>query len=453
MKVCLSKFTARAGLSGAMLIAAWVAAISFCSPRAEASGFFFPQVGARAAGMGSNFVALADDASAIFHNPAGLINVPDKSLYGSLSLLVPSVTYTRHDGPVVFEPVKSRNPLTPVPYLGFSRRSETGRYATGAAIYGAWGTVLHYPEKGPQRYQVQNQFFMVLHATAAAAYRLTPSLSVGGQASFIYSKLDFRRSIDARDLVGLPELIQPGFDDPEFEAVIDFGTSGTGFGGGLGLLWEPSRAFRLGIFGTLPTTVAMSGSAVADISEILLLRTILGETFDTRAELDLYLPAVVRAGLLVRPTLGIKFTADLVWVDWSRVKRQVLVLESIPGIPEITLIRNWSDGWTVGAGVEWSAPRGLEIRAGWFYEPSVVPSSTILLDGPDADKHGLALGITLPFGPRLLLDLTGEWRIFSEVVAEDSVYDTLDPEVIGVNSNGVYGVGVIAVSTGIRYRF
>ena len=129
--------------------------------------------------MGANFVALADDPSTVFHNPAGLLLVPDKTFLASLHVLIPSVSYTREDGPVTFEPAKLRDPISPLPVLAFSRRDPDRRYATGAAIYPAWGAVLRYPQDGAQRYQVQHQYFYNVHGSVAGAYRLTDSLSVG----------------------------------------------------------------------------------------------------------------------------------------------------------------------------------------------------------------------------------------------------------------------------------
>jgi long-chain fatty acid transport protein len=419
----------------------------------QASGYFFPQLGGRASGLGANFVALADDPSAVFHNPAGLLEVPDKTLLVSLHLLVPDVTYTREDGPVRFPPTHLRDPLSPLPVLAFSRRDPNRRYATGAAVYPAWGAVLRYRDDGPQRYQLHRQYFYNIHATVAAAYRLSGSVSIGGQVSLIHSVLNLRRSVDARDLVGLPEFIVPGQDDPEFEAVIDLKTSGRQLGGGVGLLWQPVGRLRLGLTGTLPATVALSGRAKADISNILLLRTIIGDVFDTRVDVDLELPWVVRGGALLRLSRRVALTAELQRVGWGTVQDQVLVPERVPGVPEIRLIRNWRDAWSAGLGVEWTGTDGRQFRGGYFFDQSAVPSSTILVDGPDAAKHSLAVGASVPMRKGLSLDVSAEWWRFEAVRSSDSVYDTPDPLVIGVNSNGLYQTSLVALSAGIRWTF
>ena len=52
-----------------------------------------PAHGARAAGMGTAFAAIADDPSAITHNPAGLAFQDGMALYGGAMVIAPSTTY------------------------------------------------------------------------------------------------------------------------------------------------------------------------------------------------------------------------------------------------------------------------------------------------------------------------------------------------------------------------
>src|SRR5262245_21643846 len=61
-----------ASSAAAQLSFLWIGlALSVCAP-APAAAQSFDSVGTRAAGMGGAFVAVADDASAVYWNPAGL---------------------------------------------------------------------------------------------------------------------------------------------------------------------------------------------------------------------------------------------------------------------------------------------------------------------------------------------------------------------------------------------
>jgi long-subunit fatty acid transport protein len=53
-----------------------------------------PVHGAKAAGMGTAFVGIADDPSTILHNPAGLGNLSGFQVYGGITVLSPETSFT-----------------------------------------------------------------------------------------------------------------------------------------------------------------------------------------------------------------------------------------------------------------------------------------------------------------------------------------------------------------------
>ena len=68
-----------------------------------AQGAFIYKTGARPASMGGSFVAVADDANAIFLNPSGLIQLPGKELTITYARLFPGVEDDKlHQGMVGF---------------------------------------------------------------------------------------------------------------------------------------------------------------------------------------------------------------------------------------------------------------------------------------------------------------------------------------------------------------
>jgi hypothetical protein len=71
----------------------WLLYSLFClfltSPNTVFGGF--PFHGAKAAGMGATFVAVADDPSAITFNPGGLTQLEGTNLYGGITSIIPWV--------------------------------------------------------------------------------------------------------------------------------------------------------------------------------------------------------------------------------------------------------------------------------------------------------------------------------------------------------------------------
>src|SRR5688572_30377964 len=94
---------------------------------ARAGGFYVPEVGPAAVGTAGAMTALAEDPSAIFHNPAGLAELPGLQLQLSAAMFLPDVSYYRR--PVTdpgtgetlyFSRVENENAVVAAPYLGLS---------------------------------------------------------------------------------------------------------------------------------------------------------------------------------------------------------------------------------------------------------------------------------------------------------------------------------------------
>ncbi len=141
---------------------------------AVAGGFYVPEIGPRAAGMGGAMVAQAEDASAVFHNPAGLAGQTGTQVQLSLNLFLPGVTFFRR--PVVdpnsptgeeirFDKVENTNSVLPAPYFGAASDLGTDDFAVGFAVYAPFGAAISYPETGSQRHVVTAVDLKAIHVS------------------------------------------------------------------------------------------------------------------------------------------------------------------------------------------------------------------------------------------------------------------------------------------------
>jgi len=156
------------GIALAAIVAMPVA--SLFAGEAGTSGFLFLRLGdgARAGGMGEAFTAVADDATSIYYNPAGMANVEGVDL---------NVTHTEWLQDIRLEQVSVANEmLGGAVGLGF-----TGVY------YGAMDRYPDYPALVP------DGTFAPYDLSFAAGYAMDvlPNLSAGVSAKLIYEKIDF----------------------------------------------------------------------------------------------------------------------------------------------------------------------------------------------------------------------------------------------------------------------
>lgn len=137
---------------------------------AGSSGFLFLRLGngARAGGMGEAFVAVADDATAIYYNPAGLASLEGVEL---------NLTHSEWVQDIRFEQLSVANEM----FGGVAALSFTGVY------YGEMDRYGDYPSLAP------DGTFAPYDLSVAGAYAMDvlPNLSAGASIKLIYSKIDF----------------------------------------------------------------------------------------------------------------------------------------------------------------------------------------------------------------------------------------------------------------------
>lgn len=156
------------GLALVLTIAAWSAELS--AGEAGTSGFVFLRLGngARASGMGEAFTAVADDATSIYWNPAGLAAIEGVEL---------NVTHSEWLTDIRFEQISVVNEM----FGGAAGLSFTGVY------YGSLDRRGEYPSFA------SDGTFSPYDIAVSAAYGrdVIPNLSAGISAKLIYEKIDF----------------------------------------------------------------------------------------------------------------------------------------------------------------------------------------------------------------------------------------------------------------------
>lgn len=137
---------------------------------AGSSGFLFLRLGngARAGGMGEAFVAVADDATGIYYNPAGLASLEGVEI---------NLTHSEWVQDIRFEQVSVANEM----FGGVGALSFTGVY------YGEMDRYGDYPSLTPDGTFAPYD----LSASCAYAMDVLPNLSAGLSVKLMYEKIDF----------------------------------------------------------------------------------------------------------------------------------------------------------------------------------------------------------------------------------------------------------------------
>ena len=152
-----------------------------------------PVHGAKAAAMATAFVAVADDPSAIFHNPAGLTNMKGANIYGGGTAVVPSTEFRSPSGAT--EETKFQVFLPP--HFFASHDLKTDNLCLGLGIYAPFGIGgRKWSEEGLTRYASTNNLIATIAINPAMAWKVQPWLSVAAGFFYLGAYSDSERMVD-----------------------------------------------------------------------------------------------------------------------------------------------------------------------------------------------------------------------------------------------------------------
>lgn len=416
------------GFSYSLRVRGWlVVAMSLALGKAHAGGFYVPEIGSRAAGLGVAVTADVADPSATFHNPAGLANADGLQLEIAADLFLPRVTFFRR--PLTdpntgenlhFDGVTNTNKVIAAPFLGASYRVNE-RLTAGLAVYSPFGATLEYPGDGAQRQLVTSIALRTIFVSPALGLRLPSGFSVGVAANLIWSDLVLTQRNAIPYVTGDPEQ----YPDPQGEIQGSTRIAGRdpfSVGATVGAGWHDER-IAIGASVMTPVTLHLEGDGHVENSGIAPLvdannnvQQAAGAR-DDQVRIRLPLPLVARFGVALRPAPRWRVEADVNWQRWSTSKALVVdfvheyELLPTPGayLYDVRVENQWRNTWTARLGVEaapWAAP--VTLRAGVLWDQAPIDDRHFSLLTPDSNKVGVTAGVRYSHhvrGGRVDLDL------------------------------------------------
>lgn len=316
------------------------------APEARAAGFDTPILyTARHQAMGGTAIGYVDDASAAFHNPAGLQGVRGLAFTGDFSLILGKV----RGSPTASNNLESQTVVAPFFLLGGAYRvHEWLTLGVAAFPVASGGAQYKYPVGATD--WIDKTEILFLEASALLSLNvpkdrwLPGKLAFGAGWRFNYVTFDRKR--------GEPDRFQ----------YLDLEMSGKSFGGfRVGVQYQPIEPLKLGVVFRNKVTVTTE----ADSATVLTSQA-------TNAALDFTLPA--KLGFGARLDLGqFGVASDVEYAFQSQNKRPPLTGTLMGRDAEVQNVFDWKNGVTWRNGVEYrigDLPR-VPLRVGYIYDTRV----------------------------------------------------------------------------------
>jgi len=411
---------------------------------AFAGGFQIGEMATRASGMGSAFTAVADDASAAWHNPAGVAFTQGSQIMGGAdALYVPSVKYTSNSstttgtGAANTTSSKTKTKGFIVPHLYYTRMDASSDLGWSIGVNSPFGLETNWPVNGPLAAKNTFSRIQMVMINPSAVYRLNDNFSVAAGINYAYlNNVDLNST--NQNLNG----------------------NGDGWGANAALMYKQDN-FTFGVSYRSQIRVNVDGSAIAGGT--------LKNTFNATtsgAKANVTLPDQVNIGFAYRPNKKWLLSADIDWVNWKTYdairisydsgtyRTAVSNLQAAIGATATGYTndpRNWKATTAFRLGAEWSYNPSMRARFGYVFDPT--PSSNVdwSPSTPDSDRHIFSAGYGYDINAQTTLDL-----LYAYVYFKDR-NQTASPNTPAGSQNsvknGLYKSKVHILAASLNYRF
>jgi long-chain fatty acid transport protein len=220
------------------------------------------------------------------------------------------------------------------------------------------------------------------------AWRWNENVAVGGGVQAVYSSVELNKYIQKWD--------------PNGSGLLDVGTvklsgnSKLDWGGNLGILLNPNDDWKIGVAyrsnvdaninGNADFTQQSTGSPQFD--------AVVSASFpeDQKVETTVKIPWLVSIGGAYKGLEKWVFEVDFNIFGWSTFDELTFTFADDPSL-NTTRIQNFENTLSIRTGLSYSLNEAVDLRGGYYWDPSPQPTEAMSPLLADIDRHGISLGV------------------------------------------------------------
>jgi len=389
---------------------------------ASASGFSIYEQGARAMANGGAFTARADDPSALFYNPAGIVQLKGKRFnFGTTAIFL---TGSEFDSDL------SGNSFNQVDNMGwpanlYYTQTVGDRYAWGVALTSPYGLRTEWDSTFDGRYISRESNLAVVNVNTNLAWSFAKTWSAAVGADF--ARADIRELSQNIDF--------SAFGQPDGFAKLT--GDGNDVGWNVALRWANDTGWRWG--GSFRSKMKPEIEGGIEFENI---PPALAAAFpDGDATADLPLPATFATGVAcVKGKWEGEF--DIVWTDWSEFDHLRIDISGVPGAPDVDQTEEWDDTYSFRFGYAYHINESHQYRVGAYFDRNPIPDEHVRPRLPDADRTSLQVGYGFTGKGGFTFDVAYQALFFEDRDVTTLSTSASDPVIPGEYSNFTSLLGV-----------
>jgi len=388
-------------------------------------------------GLGNAFAggaAVAEDATTIFYNPAGLTRLKGQQAIAGVHFIRTSFQFENQGSTHVLTPITGEGltgnnggdagqwNVVPNAYYAINLDND---WALGLGINVPFGLTTDYDEGWVGRYHTLHSEIFTVNLNPSVAYKVNNNLSIGVGVSAMYMHAKLSQAIDFGTI-----LVAAGDTPQRDDGQVELKANDWGFGFNLGVLYEFNENTRIGA--SYRSRVDQSLEGDADFYVPPTARAILNGLGSTAfisgdANADVTLPAIASLSLYHRYSPKLAVMADVSWTEWSTLDELRINFDN-PAQPASVTTLEWDDAWRFGVGATYTLDPEWELRCGVMYDLTPIPDPEHRTPRlPDQDRIWVAVGTGYKLNEAFSFDLayahlfmSGDSNVNMEPVGENA---------------------------------
>lgn len=393
-------------------------------------GFQVNEHGSRSSGMGGAFVAIANDPSAIFFNPAGILQLRGTNLMLGTKLIMPQASF-RGPSPSIQEWKTETQVFTPSHF--YFTHSFNEDLAVGLGFNNPYGLGTTWDDNWVGRFVAIKTRLRTFNFTPVVAYKISDNIMVSAGLIYSYADVIITRKSDLAPFQG--------------EASVELeGKETAAFGYTAGILVKATEELSIGASLRSNVNYEFSGTATTTGPSQVAANLPNG---DISATLTSPLNLTVGVGYKFSPQFTV--SADFQYVNWSSFD-SLKVDFANPAYADLASPREYMNSFIGRLGFQYHYDDGLDFRAGILYDKTPTPSDRMEPSLPDNNRLGISLGLGYKLTESLTVDLSYLYlRVMERTITDSKVSYSGNAGFAPLN--GTYNVLVNLFGMSLSYNF
>ena len=433
-----------------------------------------------ASGMGKAFAgasAVAEDASTVWFNPAGMTylgkKIGNKSQLSNALHIISAGTKFKDNGSAPPASLNGTmngdkngsNTITSVVPNLYYVRPINERLHFGLAINGPFGSKTEYDKDWIGRYHATTTDMKTVNINPSISWKANDKLSLGAGISAQYIDVKLGKSVDSvaacrkialgvaaqtnsSALISYCNKVYPKASQVEKDSQAVVSGDDISFGFNLGLLYQPTELTRLGISYRSKIKHNLEGRAKYDVDAGLtpvISQTGITQFTDKDIRASVELPDSISFSLAHKVNSKLELLGDITWTQWSTFKE--LLVTDTAGNKVTKTDEDWKDVTRVSLGANYKYNDRLTLRTGIAFDQEPIPSAKLRTPRiPGNDRTWLSFGAGYKVNKKMSLDFG-----YSHLFLKETPIDNTDDN--GYSVRGLYDSRVDILSAQFNYTF